>query len=140
MAGAPTSARGQWRHAIRCCSSFLLVMASAGLLSSCGGGGGGDDVGRSGALPPPGGGSGSASVTLAWDAVTTGNPAGYRVYYGTSTGAYSQTPGNGLDAGTATIYTVTGLSTGTRYYFAATAHDALGHESDYSNEVFQDIP
>ena len=66
--------------------------------------------------------------------------AGYRVYYGTSTGTYLQSYGNGLDAGNATTYSVTGLSGGTRYYFVTTAYDTMGNESNHSNEVFKDIP
>jgi hypothetical protein len=68
------------------------------------------------------------------------NLAGYRIYYGTSTGVYSQSYGSGLNAGNITTYAVTGLNRGTRYYFAATAYDTMGHESGFSNEVFKDIP
>jgi len=47
--------------------------------------------------------------------------------------------GQGLDAGNFTTYTLTGLSSATRYYFAVTAFDTLGNESVYSNEAFKDI-
>jgi hypothetical protein len=80
------------------------------------------------------------SVTLAWDPVVNPNLAGYRIYYGTSTGMYSQSYGQGLDAGNLSTYSVTGLSSGTRYYFVATAYDAKGNESPYSNEALKDIP
>jgi hypothetical protein len=42
--------------------------------------------------------------------------------------------------GNVTTYTVTGLSSSTRYYFGATAYDASNKESSFSNEVFKDIP
>jgi hypothetical protein len=40
-----------------------------------------------------------------------------------------------VDAGNVTSYTVEGLQTGTLYYFAITAYNASGSESDVSNEV-----
>ena len=83
-------------------------------------------------------------VTLAWDPPTTnadGTPltdlAGYKVYYGIQ-------PCNGIppcnynhkfNIGNATTYTVTNLTEGVTYYFATTAYDTSGNESDYSNEV-----
>src|SRR5205807_5433546 len=63
------------------------------------------------------------SATLAWDAVTAANLSGYRIYYGTAPGTYLQSVGQGLNVGNVTTYTVAGLSSGTRYYFAATAYD-----------------
>ncbi|MEW6329952.1 MAG: Ig-like domain-containing protein [Pseudomonadota bacterium] len=82
----------------------------------------------------------SNSAILTWDAVAATNLSGYRVYYGTSPGSYQQAPGQGLSVGNITAYTLTGLSNGTRYYFAVTAFDTAGNESGYSNEVFKDIP
>jgi chitodextrinase len=79
------------------------------------------------------------TATLAWDAVIHPSLSGYRVYFGTASGTYAQTAGNGVDAGTATIHTITGLSSGTRYYFAVKAYDALNNESTFSIEVFIDI-
>jgi Fibronectin type III domain len=121
--------RGDWRNAARRCSSTLLVVASAWLFGSCGAGGEGDSESTN-----------ATSATLAWDPVVAPSPAGYRVYYGTSTGTYLQSYGNGLDAGNVTTYSVTGLSGGTRYYFVVTVYDTMGNESNYSNEVFTDIP
>jgi hypothetical protein len=79
-------------------------------------------------------------AALAWDPVATGNLAGYRLYWGTSPGVYFQSPGSGLSVGDVTNYSLAGLNSGTRYYFAATAQDTMGNESSYSNEVFKDIP
>ena len=114
------------RNAARRCSSVLLVVASAWLLGSCGGGG---DSGAD-----------ATTTTLAWSPVIDPSLAGYRIYYGTSTGMYLQAYGNGLNVGNVTAYSVAGLSGGTRYYFVATAYDTMGNESNYSNEVFKDIP
>ena len=80
------------------------------------------------------------SAALAWDAVTDPTFSGYRIYYGTAPGTYLQSVGQGLNVGKATTFTVTGLSSGTRYYFATTAYDTLNKESTYSDEVFKDIP
>jgi hypothetical protein len=79
------------------------------------------------------------TVTLAWDAVTASGLSGYRVYYGTAPGVYSQALGSGIAVGNVTTYVVAGLAFGTRYYFAVTAFGAT-EESSYSNEVFKDIP
>ncbi len=72
----------------------------------------------------------AADVALAWDASTSENIAGYRVYVGTAPGAYSAS----TTIGNQTTYTVTGLGAGA-YYFAVKAFNAAGYESDFSNEV-----
>ncbi len=79
----------------------------------------------------------AGEATLTWDPPTTnadGTPltdlAGYKVYYGTESGNYSQS----IDVGNVTTYTVSGLTNGQTYYFAVTAYDTSGNESDYSNE------
>ena len=68
-------------------------------------------------------------VTVAWD---ENNPApeGYIVYWGTSSGNYSDS----YDVGAATQYTIPGLQDGLTYYFAVKAYDD-GNESDYSQEI-----
>ena len=73
----------------------------------------------------------SAQVTLQWDPNPEAELAGYRVYYGTSSGNYSHS----LDVGKTTTCTVTNLQDGTPYYFAATAYDTDLAESDFSAEV-----
>ncbi len=72
----------------------------------------------------------AADVTLAWDANTEPDLAGYKVYFGTSSRSY----GTPIPIGATTSYTITGLLPGT-YYFAVTATNGTGQESDYSNEV-----
>ena len=105
----------------------ILILFS---LLGCGGGGGGSS------------GSGSVgSATLTWNAPTTnadGSPltdlAGYKIYYGTSSGNYSVS----VDVRNVTTYTVDSLSSG-KYYFAVTAYDTSNNESGYSNEVSKQI-
>lgn len=70
-------------------------------------------------------------VTLAWDASSEPDLAGYKVYYGTSTGNYSIS----YDAGNVNSYVISDLEAGNTYYFAATAYDQYGNESNFSNEV-----
>ena len=84
----------------------------------------------------------AANVTLSWIPPTTkadGTPltdlAGYKIYYGLSSGNYTQN----IDIGNVTSYTVTNLSTGTAYYFATTAYDTSSNESSFSNEVRKTI-
>jgi hypothetical protein len=69
-------------------------------------------------------------VTLAWDANSETNLAGYKLYVGTSSGSY----GAPVNVGNVTTHTVTGLASGT-YYFALTAYNSEGLESGFSNEV-----
>lgn len=78
-------------------------------------------------------------VTLSWTPPTQntdGTPltdlAGYKIYQGTTSGTYPvvyDVPNPGVVS-----YIVEGLADGT-YYFAATAYNTSGIESDYSNEV-----
>ena len=75
-------------------------------------------------------------VTLAWDANTEPDLAGYKIHYGNASGSYSAH----IDVHNVTTYPVTGLEAGQTYYFAATAYDASGNESGYSNQVSYSIP
>lgn len=86
---------------------------------------------------PPSAFAGTSSVTLQWDAPTTnadGTPltdlAGYKLYYGPSSGNYIKN----IDVGNVTTYKASALPDGS-YYFVVTAYDTGGNESDYSNEV-----
>ena len=73
----------------------------------------------------------ASSVTLAWDPSVSTNVAGYNVYYG----AISRTYTNVVSAGSSTTATISGLVPNTIYYFAATAYDTDGIESDFSIET-----
>ena len=73
----------------------------------------------------------AASVSLAWDASASTNVVAYRVYWGHASGAYT----NDVQVGNVLTATVSNLVAGCSYYFAATAVDDSGLESDYSNEA-----
>jgi fibronectin type 3 domain-containing protein len=78
----------------------------------------------------------AAQATLAWDPNTESDLAGYKVHYGTASGSYTVH----TDVHNVTTYTVTGLTAGQTYYFAATAYDTSGNESGYSNPVSYAVP
>ena len=78
----------------------------------------------------------SGSVTLAWDPSPDPAVTGYNAYYGVVSGSYT----NMVSAGNTTNATVSGLVAGVTYYFAATAANSAGLESDYSNEVIYSVP
>ncbi|MGO8931084.1 MAG: Ig-like domain-containing protein [Limisphaerales bacterium] len=79
---------------------------------------------------------GQNSVTLAWDPDAGTNIAGYKIYYGVASRTYTSTN----NVGNVTNATVSGLTAGTVYYFAATAYDTSGLESAYSTEVVYTNP
>jgi hypothetical protein len=76
----------------------------------------------------------ATDVSFAWDPNPVGNDvtAGYRIWVGTKTGQYDYS----INVGTDTTGVAPGLSDDTKYYFAVTAYDNYGNESDYSTEVF----
>jgi hypothetical protein len=74
----------------------------------------------------------AGQVTLAWDPNTESDLAGYRIHYGTASGSYTVTVA--VDKSTPTC-TITNLAAGQTYYFAASAYNASGASSGYSNEV-----
>ena len=76
------------------------------------------------------------SVTLAWNRSTNAIVAGYNVYCGGASGAYT----NMSHAGSATNATISGLVEGTTYYFAATTYASSGMESPFSSEVSYTVP
>ena len=75
--------------------------------------------------------SSAAQVTLSWDPNIDPDLAGYKLYYGTSSGSYPFS----VDVGNQTSYTLSGLLVGPIYYFAATAYNVVRSESGFSNEV-----
>ena len=73
----------------------------------------------------------AAYLDLAWNANTEPDLAGYKVYYGQSSGAYT----DHVDVGINTTYRLRDLEEGVTYYIALTAYDLEGVESEYSDEV-----
>jgi hypothetical protein len=74
---------------------------------------------------------GQSSVTLAWDSSPGTNISGYKLYYGATSRAYTNT----VTVGNTTTATISNLIAGATYYFAATAYDTSNLESDFSGEV-----
>jgi hypothetical protein len=70
-------------------------------------------------------------ITLAWDPNEDPDTAGYRVYYGTRSGYYTQV----INVGESTICSVPDLSPARTYYFAVTAYDINNIESGFSAEL-----
>ena len=71
------------------------------------------------------------TVSLAWDANTEVDLAGYIVAYGTQSGQYTAT----ADVGNRTAYALSNLPGGQRYYFAVQAYNLSGMTSPFSAEV-----
>ncbi len=113
----------------------INILLSLTMVTSCGGKGGGDTAAAT---------SNCDNITapvvaeLAWKAPTANtadspsfNVAGYKIYYGSSSGNYTST----IPVGKTTRYCFTDeLDPGTSY-FVVTAYDSNGNESVYSNEV-----
>jgi hypothetical protein len=70
-------------------------------------------------------------ITLAWDPNLEPDVAGYILYYGTQSRYYDYD----VDVGDYTSITISGLVEDVIYYFAVTAYDVEGNESDFSAEI-----
>lgn len=77
-----------------------------------------------------------AHVTLAWNPISNPLVAGYNIYYGRSSGVYT----NKTVAGNVTSFTISNLVIGATYYFATTTYSAAGAESAMSGEVSYLVP
>jgi hypothetical protein len=87
----------------------------------------------------------TGSATLSWTPPTQntdGSPlvdlAGYKVYWGTASKSYGSSV-RLANAGLSS-YVVEGLASGTTYYFAVTALNSSGAESQVSNEAAKSMP
>ena len=125
--------------------TLVLALSGCGSNGTDGSGGASTTSGGTGTSASGVGGSAtvlpatSDSAVLRWSPNTEPDLAGYRVYYGTEPRRYFQEKGQGVVVVGDSI-TVTGLTSGVRYYFAVTAFDEASNESDYSAERFKDIP
>lgn len=116
----------------------LVAIVAGAYLTSCRPSGPG--TGSPTDPPEPPDGEPTVSIALAWDPPTTdaeGEPlddlAGYRLYFGTRA-PLSQARDTFVEVGTSTTYRLEGLAPGT-WFFAITAVDVNGNESEFSNEV-----
>ena len=71
------------------------------------------------------------SIDLIWNANPEPELVGYKVYYGTASGVYTQS----VDIGNQTTATLTNLSEGVTYFSVVTAYDAERLESPPSVEI-----
>ncbi|HXB61047.1 MAG TPA: fibronectin type III domain-containing protein [Candidatus Acidoferrales bacterium] len=78
----------------------------------------------------------ATSVTLAWTPSLSPDTAGYNIYYGVTNGIYPQM----VNVGNATNATISGLTGGMTYYFAATTYNSLGLQSVYSSQTNYALP
>ncbi len=86
----------------------------------------------------------AADVTLAWNPNTENDVEGYGVYFsqddsGPPFSLFGYVALSELSDSDNPSFTVTGLETGARYYFAVTAYDTSGNESDFSSSVCADV-
>ena len=81
-------------------------------------------------IASPMAGRGYGEVVLAWDPNPEPDIAGYIIYYGVKSRKYDKK----VDVGNVTSGSVN-LEEKATYYFAATAYNTSGLESDFSNEV-----
>ena len=70
-------------------------------------------------------------VSLRWSPNTEPDVAGYKIYYGSASRSYHTV----LNVGNITEYTFPAFERSGQYFFAITAYDTLGNESDFSEEV-----
>jgi fibronectin type 3 domain-containing protein len=79
----------------------------------------------------------TGAATVSWNASTSSDVVGYKVYKATASGSYGA-PIATLQ-GSVLSYQAIGLQMNTTYFFVVTSYDAAGNESLYSNEVSKSI-
>src|SRR6056297_1332740 len=81
----------------------------------------------------------SAEVTLSWDKPADSRVVGYNVYT-TATGTnFSSTPDQTVNSADTTSCTISGLTEGQTYDFAATSFDSDANESDFSETISYEV-
>lgn len=79
----------------------------------------------------------AGQAVLSWNPNTDSDLAGYKVYYSTLSGSYTNVVDVGLTATPGSPgYTVTDLTDGATYYFAVTAYDQSLNQSGFSDEAW----
>ncbi|PSQ85584.1 MAG: cellulose 1,4-beta-cellobiosidase, partial [Bacteroidetes bacterium QS_3_64_15] len=115
-------------------ASALLLFFSA---SACDSGGGEEDTTPPSAPSALAGTSEDGAVALEWNAPSSGDLDGHRVYRSESSfsnaGAATLIGGDGLVSGA--TYTDDGAANGTTYFYRVTAVDEAGNEIDLSGAV-----
>lgn len=79
----------------------------------------------------------AGTVTLTWDPSSTPTVTGYKIHFGPTSGITSGTYPNVVDVGNVLTTTIPNIPDTTFTYFAATAYDAAGNKSGFSNEVYR---
>jgi hypothetical protein len=77
----------------------------------------------------------AAQIAVAWDENSEPDIAGYKIYYGTTSGNYQYS----VDVRNNTSCLISGLTEGTTYYLAATAYDTNNDESSFSEELVHTV-
>lgn len=80
--------------------------------------------------------SAGQNVSFTWRPNLEPDLAGYRIYYGVASRAYTQV----LNVGLTNRATVSNLTPGATYYFALAAFNTLGLESGYTSELSYSVP
>lgn len=120
---------------------FLIIPLSSNLVGCSSGNSdsfnGGSNLNNNTDLPSDTVTSTTGSINLSWTPPTTysdgkalTNLDGYRIYYGTSDGVFTNVIN--IDNPGITSYVIENLVSNTYYYFVATAYDIAGNESAYS--------
>jgi hypothetical protein len=71
----------------------------------------------------------AGTIELSWDRVQDAN--GYRIYYGTSPGTYT----NSVTVGNSTSASLSGLADCTTWYVAVKSYNWAGESAEFSNEI-----
>ena len=82
----------------------------------------------------------SASATLAWEQEPAENLAGFKLYYAPSGQGFTSTPQKIIHDPDQRKCTLSNLTPGRIYAFAATSFDVNGQESDFSEVIYYNVP